>query len=57
MGITKDNQPLKKNMIDAIKKELGNRNLPCSNRKAEEIATLIRLPELEKGGNRRFKKH
>ena len=55
LGITETNQPLKKNLVDIVKEELTKRNLPCSDRKASEIATLIRRPELEKGGNRRFK--
>ena len=57
IGITADNQPPKKNITDIIKDELTKRHLPCSNRKAEEIATLIRLPEREKGGYIRTKPH
>lgn len=55
LGITNDNQPLKKNINDTIKAELASRNLPCSDRKVEALATMIRLPETEKGGNRRLK--
>ena len=55
LGITNDNQPLKKNITDTIKEELINRNLPFSDRKVDALATMIRLPEVEKGGNRRVK--
>lgn len=54
LNITKDNQPVKKELIYRISEEAKKRNIEVSDRKVEYLATFIRLPEMEEGGARKL---
>ncbi len=52
VGINENNQPKKTNIIDWIMKN-APRELAISQNKAQMMATFIRNPETEKGGNKK----
>ena len=54
-GITNDNQPVIKILVDWFQQRKIS-GKPISLRMAQSMATLIRLPEMQKGGNRSVKK-
>jgi hypothetical protein len=49
LKITSDNQPKKETLVDWFMRELKSIEAPSKN-KAEMMATLVRLPEAQKGG-------
>ena len=53
--VTADKQPLKKNLQEDIKKEAKTLNIEISDRMCEYIATILRLPEMRKGGLKKLK--
>lgn len=48
--VTKDNSPLADNLKEDIKKEAEAAGINVSNRMAASMATILRSPELQKGG-------
>lgn len=53
--VSADKQPIKKNLEEDIKKEAEILNIEISNRMCGYIATILRLPEMRKGGLKKLK--
>lgn len=53
--VSKDNQPLADNLKEDIKKEAKLANIEISDRIAASMATILRLPEMKKGGCKKMK--
>jgi hypothetical protein len=52
-NIDADNPPLKKQITDWLEKEAAARGIELSGRMLESLATSIRPPEAQKGGNKK----
>lgn len=53
LGISNDNQPIKDNVVDWFRGQKIN-GVPLSDNHIRHLATFVRLPNVQKGGNRKW---